>query len=66
MLIPLLHGRGAAAHGRIMRQITALAEAGQVRPLMDGEPYALENAAEAHARLESGQATGKVGVRVSV
>ena len=66
MLIPLLYGTGAAAHGRIMRQITALAETGQIRPLMDGEPYALENVAEAHARLESGQATGKVVVRVGV
>ena len=66
MLIPLLHGAGAAAHGRIMREITALAEAGQIRPLMDGEPYALEDVAGAHARLESGQAMGKVVVQVSV
>jgi NADPH2:quinone reductase len=65
MLIPLLHGAGAAAHGQIMREITALAEAGQICPLMDGEPYALEDVAEAHARLESGQATGKVVVLVS-
>jgi NADPH2:quinone reductase len=65
MLIPLLHGAGAAAHGRIMREIAALAEAGQIRPLMDGEPYALEDVAGAHARLESGQAMGKVVVQVS-
>ena len=64
MLIPLLHGTGAAAHGQIMREITALAEAGQIRPLMDGEPYALEDVAGAHARLESGQAMGKVVVQV--
>ena len=66
MLIPLLHGVGAAAHGQIMREITALAEAGQIRPLMDGEPYALEDVAGAHARMESGQAMGKVVVQVSV
>ncbi|MDP6876089.1 MAG: zinc-dependent alcohol dehydrogenase family protein [Alphaproteobacteria bacterium] len=65
MLIPLLHGRGGAAHGRIMREITALAEAGQMRPLLDGEPYALEDVAKAHARMESGQAMGKVVVQVS-
>jgi len=64
MLVPLLHGAGAAAHGQIMREITALAEAGQIRPLMDGEPYALEDVAAAHARLESGEAMGKVVVRV--
>ena len=66
MLIPLLHGAGAAAQGQIMREITTLAEAGQIRPLMDGEPYALEDVARAHARLESGQAMGKVVVQVSV
>ena len=66
MLIPLLHGVGTAAHGEIMREITALVEAGQIRPLMDGEPYALEDVSSAHARLESGQAMGKVVVQVSV
>jgi NADPH:quinone reductase-like Zn-dependent oxidoreductase len=48
-----------------MREITALAEAGQIRPLLDGEPYSLEDVAAAHARLESGQAMGKVVVEVS-
>ncbi len=65
MLIPLLHGVGGARHGQIMREITALAEAGQIRPLLDGEPFALEDVAAAHARLESGQALGKVVVKVS-
>jgi len=65
MLLPLLHGQGGARHGEIMREITALAEAGQIRPLMDGEPYAFEDVAKAHARMESGQAMGKVVVRVS-
>jgi len=64
MLLPLLHGVGAAAHGQIMREITALAEAGQIRPLIDGQPYALDDVAAAHARLESGQTMGKVVVRV--
>ncbi len=31
-----------------------------------GEPYALEDVAAAHTRLESGQAMGKVVVQVSV
>ena len=64
MLIPMLHGLGGWAHGQIMREITALAEAGQLRPLLDGEPFALEDVAAAHARLESGQAVGKVVVQV--
>jgi NADPH2:quinone reductase len=65
MLIPLLHGAGAAAHGRIMREVADLVDAGHIRPLMDGEPYALEDVAEAHARLESGRAMGKVVVQIS-
>lgn len=65
MLLPLLHGAGGARHGQIMEEITALAEAGQLRPLMDGEPFPLEDVAAAHARLESGQAMGKVVVQVS-
>jgi NADPH2:quinone reductase len=65
MLIPLLHGVGGARHGQIMREITALADSGQIRPLLDGEPFALQDVAAAHARLESGQAMGKVVVQVS-
>ena len=43
----------------------ALAEAGRIRPLLDGEPYALEDVAAAHTRLESGQAVGKVVVQIT-
>ncbi|MBT6429295.1 MAG: zinc-dependent alcohol dehydrogenase family protein, partial [Rhodospirillaceae bacterium] len=48
MLLPLLHGTGGARHGQIMREITALVEAGQLRPLMDGEPFPLADVAGAH------------------
>jgi NADPH2:quinone reductase len=65
MLIPLLHGVGGTRHGQIMCEITALVEAGQIWPLLDGKPFALEDAAAAHARLESGQAMGKVIVQVN-
>ncbi|MDA1098162.1 MAG: zinc-dependent alcohol dehydrogenase family protein [Proteobacteria bacterium] len=65
MLIPLLHGIGGARHGQIMREITALAESGQLRPILDGDPFALEDVAAAHARLESGRAVGKIVVQVS-
>ena len=65
MLIPLLHGLGGGPHGQIMREITTLVEAGQLRPLLDGEPFALEDVAAAHARLESGQAIGKVVVQIN-
>ncbi len=65
MLLPLLNGQGRARHGQIMAECTALAEAGQLRPVLDGEPYALEEVGAAHARLESGQAVGKVVVQIN-
>ncbi len=65
MLLPLMLGTGGARHGHIMGEITALVEAGQLRPLMDGDPFPLSDVAAAHARLESGQALGKVVVQVS-
>ena len=65
MLLPLIHGTGGARHGEIMAEITALVEAGQLRPVLDGEPFPLDDVAGAHARLESGQAIGKVVVQVS-
>ena len=65
MLLPLMLGTGGARHGQIMAEITALVEAGQLRPLMDGDPFPLAKVAAAHARLESGQALGKVVVQVS-
>jgi len=65
MLLPLIHGTGGARHGEIMAEITALVEAGQLRPVLDGEPFPPDDVAGAHARLESGQAIGKVVVQVS-
>lgn len=65
MLLPLIHGTGGARHGEIMAEITALVEAGQLRPVLDGEPFPLDDVAGAHARSESGQAIGKVVVQVS-
>ena len=65
MLLPLLHGTGGAHHGQIMGEITALAEAGKMRPLLDGEPFPLAEVAAAHAHLESGRAVGKVVVQVA-
>ena len=65
MLLPLLHGTGGSRHGEIMGEITALAEAGKMRPLLDGEPFPLAEVAAAHARLESGRAVGKVVVQVA-
>ena len=47
-------------HGSILRSIAQIAESGGLKPVLDEEHYSLEQAGQAHARLESGQAMGKV------
>jgi NADPH:quinone reductase len=60
MLIPMLYGSGRARHGQILREISALVEAGKLRPLIDAQRFTFATAAAAHAHLASGQATGKI------
>ncbi len=62
MLIPLLYNqaRGRERHGEILRELTALVDAGKVQPLLDPRRFTFGDAAEAHAWLQSGNATGKV------
>lgn len=62
MLIPLLENVGREDHGRIMREIAALAERGKLRPLIDPARFGLEQLADAFRHLESGRALGKVVV----
>lgn len=62
MLIPMLHNFKREAHGAILRELTRIVESGALKPVLDDSHYALEEAGRAHARLESGQAMGKVVV----
>ena len=62
MLIPMIHGRGREEHGRILAELAQIAEAGALRPVLDERRFTLAEIGEAHARLESGQALGKVVV----
>lgn len=64
MLIPLIHGVGRERHGEILRQAAALADKRRLRPLLDRERFTLETLPQAHTRLESGKAVGKVVVEV--
>lgn len=65
MLLPMLTGRGRAAHGAILVDIAAQVDAGKLRPLVDPHAFTLETAAQAHALLDSGQARGKIVVDVA-
>lgn len=62
MLIPMLHDFKREQHGEILRNITKIAEAGDLSPLLDENQFSLENVGEAYARLESRNAIGKVVV----
>ena len=64
MLIPMLHDHGRGTHGEILRDLARIVEAGGLRPVLDETRFSLEQIGEAHARLESGRAMGKVVVEV--
>ena len=60
MLIPMLHGVKREEHAKILRRVAEIAETGSLTPVLDEQSFSIEQAGEAHARLESGQAMGKV------
>lgn len=64
MLIPMLHKVKRKEHAAILKSLAEIVEAGELKPVLDTERYSLEQAGQAHARLESGQAMGKVVVSV--
>jgi len=65
MLLPMLTGEGRERHGRILRELAALADAGTVRPLLDPHCFTLAQAGDAHRLLESGAAVGKIVIDVA-
>lgn len=60
MLIPMLHNFKREQHAKILDKVGDIVEAGGLRPVLDETRFTLAEAGAAHARLESGQATGKV------
>ncbi|MEU4173134.1 zinc-dependent alcohol dehydrogenase family protein [Streptomyces sp. NPDC026665] len=63
-LLPMLTGRGRVHHGEIMREATALAETGMLKPLLDPRRFTLETVSDAHAAIENGTAQGKIVVDI--
>ena len=64
MLIPMIHDHGRQAHGEILAQLARIAEAGDLTPVLDEQQFALTEAGQAHARLSSGEAMGKVVIDI--
>ncbi|MBW8191114.1 zinc-dependent alcohol dehydrogenase family protein [Neiella marina] len=65
MLIPMLHNYQRQRHGEILQALAAIAEAGALRPVVDQHTFTLSDVGQAHDRLASGQALGKVVIDVA-
>lgn len=64
MLIPMLHNHKREEHGDILAQLSEIANAGALKPLLDETSFGLEEVGKAYDRLSSGHATGKVVVTI--
>jgi NADPH:quinone reductase-like Zn-dependent oxidoreductase len=51
MLLPMLRGPGRDRHGRILRSLAEMADAGKLHPLIDDSHFTLETAPDAHRRF---------------
>ena len=62
MLIPMLHDFKREQHSEILNDITKIAEAGGLKPLLDEQEFSIDNVGEAYAKLEAKKAIGKIVV----
>ena len=60
-LLPLLSGKGRAAHGAILREAAKLVDAGKLKVQLQAGRFTLEQANEAHAAVISGRVVVDVG-----
>ena len=60
MSIPLITGQGREHHGEILQQAAELADAGQLKPLIDPHRFTFAEVNEAHVFFESKQYVGKI------
>ncbi len=64
MLIPMLHGHKREAHGGILAKLAEIADQGALTPILDTMRFDLAKVGEAHDRLASGQAIGKIVIEI--
>ena len=60
MLLPMLRNERRDRHGRILREVGQLVDAGRLRPWLDERSFSFSDVQAAHDYLASGQALGKV------
>ncbi|MEH1899818.1 MAG: zinc-dependent alcohol dehydrogenase family protein [Nostoc sp.] len=66
VLLPLLNGEGRTHHGEILHQATQLADAGQLRPIVDPRHFTLDTALDAHKAVEQGTSVGKIVIDIAI
>ncbi|QSN64191.1 zinc-dependent alcohol dehydrogenase family protein [Caballeronia sp. M1242] len=64
MLLPMLTSQRLEDHGVILRKIAALVDEGKLSPVVDPIRFQLADTAAAHARLDKGEAVGKVVIDI--
>ena len=64
MLIPMIHNYKREEHAKILSNLAEIVDAGGLRPVLDKQNFSLEEVGNAHDRLSSGQAMGKVVVEI--
>ncbi|WP_175108125.1 zinc-binding dehydrogenase [Pararobbsia alpina] len=65
VLIPIMFGQDREAQGLNLDAIRRLVDDGQIKPLLDPQRFSLAQVADAHHKLEPGQAAGKLVIDVS-
>ncbi|WP_426024109.1 zinc-dependent alcohol dehydrogenase family protein [Brevundimonas sp. PWP3-1b1] len=60
VLVPIMFGTARPQQGEILEKIARLVEAGKLMPRLDPQRFGLEEAADAHRKLEAGEAKGKL------
>jgi NADPH:quinone reductase len=63
-LMPLLTGEGRRHHGRILREVARMVEAGKLRPHISGERFTLETAFDAYQAIAERRSRGKIAVDI--
>lgn len=64
VLVPIMFGQGKEKQGEILDQIRLLSDQGKIVPLLDPQRFTLETVADAHRKLEAGDAHGKLVIDV--
>ena len=64
MLIPMLHNHKRAEHGKILTKLAEIVDDGGIEVVLDEQDFAMAQIGQAHDRLTSGKALGKVVVTV--